>query len=208
MSDSKKLEKFKQARSNLALDPEQGDFSPNPRSQPDNSEWNPDDWYGMTEDEAMEEDLMEVLMRRGKEIAKQEWSGGSWSSVYEYKGRFYSIDEDPTIHERTAKMLQYYRPTRFVPGDYPQYSFLCGATQGGRKSYFLENPFSMKNFGAVDSEWLEGVRDRNDACVINTDDFSFLVQRRTNGSHTWSADMERLLENSQVPGYKLRDIHL
>lgn len=57
------------------------------------AEWNPDDWDGLTEDEAFAEDPGEVLDQRGTLIAKQSRRGGSWSCVYAYKGRFYSWNE-------------------------------------------------------------------------------------------------------------------
>lgn len=55
--------------------------------------WNPDDWGGMSEEEAFEEEAMKVLHERGIEIASQSWSGGSWSYVYKYNGKYYAIDE-------------------------------------------------------------------------------------------------------------------
>ena len=36
---------------------------------------------------------MEVLVAHGKIIASQQWSGGSWADVYEYKGRYFAVDE-------------------------------------------------------------------------------------------------------------------
>lgn len=57
------------------------------------SPWNPDDWGGLTEAEAFEENSFEVLLERGEQIASQTWRSGSFSSVYEYKGRFYALDE-------------------------------------------------------------------------------------------------------------------
>jgi hypothetical protein len=36
---------------------------------------------------------MEVLAVNGNIIASQRWSGGSWADVYEYKGRYFAVDE-------------------------------------------------------------------------------------------------------------------
>jgi len=55
-------------------------------------EWNPEDWDGMSEEEAFDCDAKEVLDKLGREVASQMWSGGSASSVYEYKGRYYVMD--------------------------------------------------------------------------------------------------------------------
>ena len=89
----KKSEKFKQAASNLALDPEQENLTSDPRHQPETSDWDPEQYDGMTEEEAFKEYGGEIVMDRGKKIASQSWRSGSWSSVYEYKGKFYSFDE-------------------------------------------------------------------------------------------------------------------
>ena len=60
---NQKSKKFKNAASNLAIDPESEDGTP-PSYKPDTSNWDPDDFYGMTEEEAMESNLMEVLMNQ------------------------------------------------------------------------------------------------------------------------------------------------
>ena len=46
----------------------------------------------MTEEEAFEEDSGEVLRVLGTELASQTWRCGSWSNVYEYKGKIFSCD--------------------------------------------------------------------------------------------------------------------
>ena len=51
--------------------------------------FNPDDWNGMTEEYAFEKDAGGVLSVPGTEIAYQTWSYGSWSYVYEYKGKYF-----------------------------------------------------------------------------------------------------------------------
>ena len=51
--------------------------------------FNPDDWNGMTEEYAFEEDADGVLSVPGTEIAYQKWSYGSRSNVYEYKGKYF-----------------------------------------------------------------------------------------------------------------------
>ena len=35
----------------------------------------------------------DVVMELGEEIASQSWRNGSWSNVYEYNEKFYSLDE-------------------------------------------------------------------------------------------------------------------
>lgn len=55
--------------------------------------WHPEDWDGMTEEEAFEEDPVGVMNALGEHIASRTWRCGSWSDVYEYRGRSYAIDE-------------------------------------------------------------------------------------------------------------------
>lgn len=66
-------------------------------------EWNPDDWDGMTEEEAFDCDCGEVLRKLGKEVASQMWSGGSDSVVYEYKGQYFVMDEVETCEYDNPK---------------------------------------------------------------------------------------------------------
>ena len=47
----------------------------------------------MTEEYAFEEDAGGVLSVLGTEIAYQTWSYGSFSNVYGYKGKYFSLDE-------------------------------------------------------------------------------------------------------------------
>ena len=47
----------------------------------------------MTEESTFEEDAGAVLSVLGTEIAYQTWSYGSWSNVYGYKGKYFSLDE-------------------------------------------------------------------------------------------------------------------
>ena len=61
------------------------------RSEP--TDWNPEDWDGLTEEEAFAEDPGEVLDQRGTLIADQSRRSGSWSCVYAYNGLFYSWGE-------------------------------------------------------------------------------------------------------------------
>ena len=86
-----KSEHCKRAASNLMMtnESERELFRPEPKEM----SFNPDDWYGMTEEEAFEDDPGEVLSVLGTEIASQTWSHGSWSYVYEYKGKYFSLDE-------------------------------------------------------------------------------------------------------------------
>jgi hypothetical protein len=68
-------------------------------------QWNAENWDGLSEDDAFEEDPLSVLIEMGTEIAAQSWSGGSWSNVYEYRGRYYAVDEggmDDYDHPREA----------------------------------------------------------------------------------------------------------
>jgi len=47
----------------------------------------------MEDDEEYEEDPREVLESAGNVIGSQTWSGGSWVTVYEYKGKFFTSNE-------------------------------------------------------------------------------------------------------------------
>jgi len=86
-----KSEHYKRAASNLMMtDESERELL---RPEPTESLFNPDDWDGMTEEEAFEEYSGELLLLLGTEIASQTWSYGSWSNVYEYKGKFFSCDE-------------------------------------------------------------------------------------------------------------------
>ena len=58
-----------------------------------NTDWDAGAWDGMSEEEALEWDLIEVLSKLGTIIASQSWARGSWSTVYEYKGRYFAVDE-------------------------------------------------------------------------------------------------------------------
>lgn len=55
--------------------------------------WSPDEWDGMSEEDALDGVFDEVMDRYGKQIATQNWAGGSWVAVYEYRGRFFVVDE-------------------------------------------------------------------------------------------------------------------
>lgn len=66
------------------------------------TDWDPEAWGGLSEEEAFAEDPDAVLDQRGKVIAEQTWQGGSWASVSEYNGRFFSQDEVETIECPTA----------------------------------------------------------------------------------------------------------
>jgi hypothetical protein len=52
-----------------------------------------DDLNGITEEGEFEEDPFDVVSTCGEKIAEQSWSGGSWSSVYKYKDRYFVLDE-------------------------------------------------------------------------------------------------------------------
>jgi hypothetical protein len=47
----------------------------------------------MTDIIDFENATIEVLAAHGNIIASQQWSGGSWADVYEYKGRYFAVDE-------------------------------------------------------------------------------------------------------------------
>ena len=56
---------------------------------------------------------MEVLEANGNIIASQQWSGGSWADVYEYKSRYFAVDEtafDATRQCRRCLFSGRYRP--------------------------------------------------------------------------------------------------
>ena len=92
MVDTKKSEQFKRAASNLGIDPEEEDLFISPKYVPD-AQWDPERWNGLSQEEAMEHMPGDVVMELGEEIASQSWRNGSWSNVYEYNGKFYSLDE-------------------------------------------------------------------------------------------------------------------
>ena len=92
MVDTKKSEQFKRAASNLGIDHEEEDLFISPKYVPD-AQWDPERWNGLSQEEAMEQMPGDVVMELGKEIASQSWRNGSWSNVYEYNGKFYSLDE-------------------------------------------------------------------------------------------------------------------
>ena len=92
MVDAKKSEQFKRAASNLGIDPEEEDLFISPKYVPD-AQWDPERWNGLSQEEAMEQMPGDVVMELWEEIASQSWRNGSWSNVYEYNEKFYSLDE-------------------------------------------------------------------------------------------------------------------
>ena len=63
-----------------------------PKYVPD-AQWDPERWNGLSQEEAMEQMPGDVVMELAEEIASQSWRNGSWSNVYEYNGKFHSLDE-------------------------------------------------------------------------------------------------------------------
>ena len=55
--------------------------------------WNLELWGGMTEQQAFEDNPSLVLEAMGEKVASQTWNCGSWSSVYKYREKYYSLDE-------------------------------------------------------------------------------------------------------------------
>lgn len=47
--------------------------------------------------------LLQEVFDNGRRLAEQTWSGGSWSSVYEYRGRFFSVDEEEVVDFADAR---------------------------------------------------------------------------------------------------------
>ena len=92
MVDAKKSEQFKRAASNLGIDPEEEDLFISTKYVPD-AQWDSERWNGLSQEEAMEQMPGDVVMELGEEIASQSWRNGSWSNVYEYNGKYYSLDE-------------------------------------------------------------------------------------------------------------------
>ena len=45
---------------------------------------------------------LDVLIVKGTNIASQQWRGGSWADVYEYKGRYFAVDESSLIEFGSA----------------------------------------------------------------------------------------------------------
>ena len=72
----KKSEQFKCAASNLGINPEEEDLFISPKYVPD-SQWDPERWNGLYQDEAIEQMPGDVVMELGEEIASQSWRNGS-----------------------------------------------------------------------------------------------------------------------------------
>jgi len=106
-----RADRFKNAASNLMMDhSEEEEAEANSpsgkkkrRKPAKPPKWRPQDWDGLSEEEAFAEQPNEVLDLQGEIIASQTWAGGSWSYVYEYNSQFYSCDEVDCVGFANAK---------------------------------------------------------------------------------------------------------
>jgi len=114
--------------------------------------------------------------------------------------KFFVVEEQypNTVFSRQPKMFDFSRPAICTMDKFPAFSFLCGASQGGRRDFMINNPYPNFNYGAVDTCWLDFLREKSDENVsaLVLDDFNFVVDRRLDDSHTWKVDMEQIINNS------------
>ncbi|TMU23210.1 glycosyltransferase family 2 protein [Halomonas sp. ATBC28] len=102
------------------------------------------------------------------------------------------------VFYRVVKNLNFQKPSFCLSKNLPiSVNFLAGCSQGGRTVFFRRNPYPSKNFGAVDSQWLDGLRKKDDAVIICVDDLNMVVDRRGGSDHTWDVDMKQFLNNSR-----------
>jgi len=112
------------------------------------------------------------------------------------------------VFSRQPKMFDFSRPAICTMDKFPAFSFLCGASQGGRRDFMINNPYPNYNYGAVDTCWLDSMREKSDENVIALvlDDFNFVVDRRLDDSHTWKVDMSQILNNSSSEISKMTEV--
>lgn len=113
--------------------------------------------------------------------------------------RWFTLKEKypSSVFYRTADKIGFEKPAFCTARKLPtKVSFLAGCSQGGRRAFFIDNPYPGKNFGSVDSQWLDSLREIGAAKIICVDDHNMVVDRRDNGDHTWSANMDPFIRNS------------
>jgi hypothetical protein len=50
----------------------------------------------------LEISTLDLVTTHGANIASHQWSGGSWADVYEYKGRYFAVDESGMMELSSA----------------------------------------------------------------------------------------------------------
>ena len=115
--------------------------------------------------------------------------------------RSFSMEEEfpNNVFYRTTKQIDFNKPSICQAGKLPEtVSFLAGCTQGGVKKFMTIHPYPEKNFGSVDSQWLDILKENSkESLVLCADDFNLVVDRRSVGDHTWAADMNQFMKNSK-----------
>ncbi len=125
--------------------------------------------------------------------------------------RYFVMDESypGAIFSRTSKAIEFDKPSLCLAKDLPKnINFLAGCSQGGRRDFLIINPYPTKNFGSVDSQWLDGLREVNVGKILCVDDYNMVVDRRSSGDHTWSANMDQFVKNSKKIRATMEDVAL
>lgn len=103
-----------------------------------------------------------------------------------------------SVFYRTADVLNFQRPSYCEAESLPtNMNYLAGCTQGGKTTFLQNNPYPEANFGSVDSQWLDGLREQNTGLIMCVDDFNLVVDRRLSGDHTWHTAMDNFIKNSK-----------
>jgi hypothetical protein len=111
---------------------------------------------------------------------------------------FYMEDLNRDVFfRRTAVRLNFNKPSFCLAGESPEkMSYIAGCTHGGLRSFISKNPYPNKNFGSVDTQWLDSIREKGLGTVVCADDFNVIVDRRGAGDHTWNVNMEQMVRQS------------
>ncbi|PKH57903.1 hypothetical protein CXF94_23975 [Halomonas sp. Choline-3u-9] len=111
---------------------------------------------------------------------------------------FVMKDDFPgVLFYRNVGIMDFKKPSCCFSKDLPVgMNYLAGCSQGGKRSFLLKYPYPERNFGSVDSQWLDSLRERDKGLILCTDDFNMVVDRRSSGDHTWSIGMDAFIKNS------------
>lgn len=102
-----------------------------------------------------------------------------------------------SVFRRKTENLNFPKPSFCTNGNVPEkMSYIAGCTQGGLKSFIIKHPYPNKNFGSVDTQWLDTIRERKMATIVCCDDFNVVVDRRGGGDHTWDVNMRGMINQS------------
>lgn len=102
-----------------------------------------------------------------------------------------------SVFRRKTESLNFPKPSFCTNGNVPEkMSYIAGCTQGGLKSFIIKHPYPNKNFGSVDTQWLDTIRERKMATIVCCDDFNVVVDRRGGGDHTWDVNMRGMINQS------------